>query len=465
MTRQRRRLCSPLAAVAWVLLATGIAAAEQTNQDAINMVIDALKSSDPQMQSGAIAIVRELPGEAVTKALAEQLPKLSASGQVQLLAALGDRGDKSALPAVVEAVKSTDESVRMAALRAVGQLGNASNVSLLAERAASSKGAEQKTAMESLYRLRDDQVDATILQSIASAQPPVKVELITAIGERNTRGAVETLLANARQEDRKVQLESLKVLRIVARPEDLPVLMNLLLDIKNDPGRTEAEKMIAVVAHKIEDKTRQALPVLAVLPNVKEAADRASLLHVLGRIGDSSALPTLQTALTSREPEIRDAAIRALADWPTAEPVPDLFKVAQTTDNKVHKAIALRGFVRMLSLESRRPADETVDLYKRAMDLASEPAEKKQVLSGLASARSLGALNLAAKYLDDLALYQEAELAVLKIAQAIHGEYPRQTSEVLQKIVGGTKNDDVRRQAQEIIKPTEAGKAPVESRK
>jgi HEAT repeat protein len=452
-----------LAAVIW--LAAGVAAAGEADQDTINMVIDALKSDDSQMQTGAIAIVRELPGEAVTKALAEQLPDLSAGVQVQLLAALGDRGDASALPAVVEAVKSPDESVRVAALRAVGQLGDASSVPLLAEGAAGARGPEQKAARESLYRLRGEQVDAAILEGIASAEPPVKVELIAAVGQRNISGAIETLLTCARQEDGRVQLESLKVLRTVAKPTDLPVLVNLLLEVKDDPGRTEAEKTVAIVAHRIEDKSRQAVPVLAVLPNVKDSADRASLLRVLGRIGDNSALPTLQTALTSRETEIQDAAVRALADWPTAEPMADLLKVAQTADNKVHRVLALRGFVRMLGIESDRPADETVDLYKKAMDLAAEAAEKKQVLSGLASVKSPAALSLAAQYLDDLTLHQEAELAAVKIAQALHGEYPQQTDEVLQKVIAGTKNDELRRQAQELVGPTEADQAPAESQK
>ncbi len=45
-------------------------------------------------------------------------------------------------------------------------------------------------------------------------KPDVKVELVSAIGERNIAGSVETLLKTARDEDRKVRIESLKVLKI-----------------------------------------------------------------------------------------------------------------------------------------------------------------------------------------------------------------------------------------------------------
>jgi HEAT repeat protein len=453
MTRESKTFFfSVLAAVAVGLFSGAVVcAAEQPNQDVINMVIDALKSSDPQMQSGAIAIVRDIPGPEVTKALVQELPKLPATGQVQLLSALGDRADVTALPATIEASKSQDESVRVAALRAVGQLGSVADIPLLAERAAVAKGLEQRAAREGLYRLRGPEVDATILKSLLSANAGVKAELVSAVGERNIAGAVETLLKTSKDEDRRVRLESLRVLKIIAKPEDMPALVNLLLETKNEADRGEAEKMVAAVAHKIEDKARQSAAVQAVLPNVKDVPDRASLLRVLGRIGDASALPTLRTALGNREAEIQDAAIRALSDWPTAEPMPDVLKVAQTSTNPVHKILALRGFVRLLGLESGRTPEQTIDLYKKAMELAGDAVEKKRVLSGLAGTKSLAALNMAAEYLDDVALHLEAESAAVRIAPAVVAAQPQRVKEVLQKVIQGTKNDTIREQAQQIV--------------
>lgn len=441
--------------VALLGLVVSTAAAGEDNQEIIKMVIDALKSPDAEMQTGAIAIVREIAGEEVTKALAQELPNLGPATQVQLLSALADRGDAVALPAVIEATQSQDESVRVAALKTVGQIGNASSVPLLAQRAAATRGEEQKAARESLYRLRGPEVDAAILQSLPSAAADVKVELISAVGERNIGGSIESLLKAARDEDRKVRVESLKVLRVVGKPEDMPALVNLAIGVKSDSDRTEVEKTLAAVAHKIEDKTRQAAAVLAVLPNVKDNPDRASLLRTLGRIGDSSSLPTLRTALTAREADIQDAAIRALSDWPTAEPVPDLLKVAQTAENVRYKTLALRGFVRLLGLESGRSADETIDLYKKAMELAGDAQEKKRVLSGLASAKSVAALNMAAQYLDDLPLHLEAESATVQIAQNVYGADPARAKEVLAKVIAATKQDAVRQQAQEILNQIE----------
>ena len=430
--------------------------------DAIAIVIDVLKGNDQTMQAAVIAMVREMPGTEITQALARELPNLSAAGQVQLLSALGDRGDPAALPAVTTAANAADQSVRIAALKALGQLGDVSSPPyvwrILAQKAAAAGGEEQKAARESLYRLRGPEVDKAIMAGIAQADAKTKVELISSIGERNISGGASTLLQTAQDSDRSVRLESLRVLKTVAGRQDLPALVTLLLNLKSDSDRTEAEKTIAAVAHKIPDKNRQAEAVLAALPSVESVKDvrgQCSLLSVLGKIGDNTALPSLRSALGSQDAKLQDAAIRALSEWPTAEPTPDLLKVAESSENKVHKILALRGFVRLLGLESGRPAEETIAMYKKAMNLAPDVVEKKRVLSGLGNTESFAAMQMAASYLQDEALRQEAEFAVVKIAEGIYGSYPQESKDVLKKIIQASVNESLKEQAQEVINQIE----------
>ena len=444
--------CTIYSSLAFMLLcsyAVCLGASEQN--EAVGIVLDILRSDDQEMQAAAIAMVKEMPGTEVTEALAKELPNLSARSQVQLLSALGDRGDAVARPAVVAAVKAENQSVRIAALRALGQLGDDSSVELLAQAAAGAKGAEQKAARDSLYRLRGPNVDKVILTAIPKAGAKTKVELISSVGQRNITAGVATLLETAKDSDRKVRTGSLRTLKVVAGPENLPALVELLIKAKSSTDRTEAQKTIAAVAHRIEDKNRQAASVLAMLPSVKETAARCSLLNVLGRIGDNSALPVLNSALKDEKVEVQTAAIRALADWPTPEPVDELLKVAESSGNKVHRILALRGFVRLLGLPSERPAGETIEMYKKAMSLAPDAGEKKKVLSGLANTKSLAALQMAAGYLDDETLSVEAGAAVVNIAGGIYADYPEQAKDMLNQIIKTTKSESLRQQAQELI--------------
>lgn len=440
--------------VAYAVIGCAIVAwgqVEEPDTEIIGIVIDALKGNDESKQSMAIALIRDMPGPEVTKVLSKELSNLSVKGQVQLLSALADRGDRSALPAVVVATKAKDESIRVAALKALGGLGDATSVSLLAGTAAVTRGAEQKAARESLYRLRGPKIDETILSGVPTAEPKVKVELIRSTGERNILAGVEILLKTAQDKDSKVRRESLRVLRTIAEPKYLPALVELLIAVKSSTDRREAEKTVTAVAHKIDDRDRQAEAVLKKLPSIKEVTSRCSLLKVLGKIGDDGALAVLKTGLKDKDIKVKETCIRALAEWPTAEPAADLLKIVQNTDNKLHRVLALRGYVRLIGLESSRPAQETIGMYKQAMGLASNSGEKKMVLSGLANVKTLAALEMASAYLEDKTLQQEAEVAVVKIAEATAGSHPAESKAALQKVSKITTNEFLREQAQKVI--------------
>jgi HEAT repeat protein len=452
-------ICSSLAFLLLCSYAFCLGASGQSQDQAVDIVLGILRGDDQDMQAAAIAMVKEMPGTDVTKALATELPNLSAKSQVQLLSALGDRGDAAARPAVVAAVKSEDQSVRIAALRALGQLGDDSDVELLSQAAAGSTGAEQKAARDSLYRLRGPNVDKIILTSIPKADAKTKVELISSIGQRNIKAGVSTLLEAVTDSDRKVRIESLRVLKVVAGPEQLPALVELLINAKSSSDRTEAQKTIAAIAHRIEDKNRQAESVLAALPSVKETTARCSLLNVLGRIGDNNALPVLTVALKDENVEVQTAAIRALAEWPTPEPLNELLKVAENSDNKVHRILALRGFIRLLGLTSDRPVEKTIEMYKKAMSLAPNAGEKKKVLAGLANMKSLAAMDMAAACLDDEALSVEAGAAVINIAGGIYSDHPEQAKDMLNRVIKITKSDSLSQQARELITKLEQGDA------
>jgi hypothetical protein len=106
-------------------------------------------------------------------------------------------------------------------------------------------------------------------------------------------------------------------------------------------------------------------------------------------------------------------------------------------------------------LKSDRPAEETMKMYKDAIALAADVSEKKMVLSGLGSTDSFEAMQMAASYLDDKDLKEEAEAAVIKIAEERVKNSPRisaQTKDILQKVIDGTTNESVREQAQKLLK-------------
>jgi HEAT repeat protein/type 1 glutamine amidotransferase len=422
-----------------------------SRKKAFSAIIDAVQSDDEVMQAVAIELIRQVPGIEIVGAVSAEMPNLSPARQVQVLSVFADRGGISPLPAVLASAKSEDDSVRLAALKALASFGNPSTVVLLAQTAATAEGAEREAARESLYRLRGLKVNKAILGGILKAEPKVKVELIRSVGRRNLHPGVKILLKTVRGPDRDVRLESIKVLKDVAGPEHIQALVGILVNAKSKAELKEAEKTIVAVSRKSVGEDAATAVVLNAFGSVKDVNVRCSLLGVLGGIGGSKALGVLRESLENSDMEVQTAAIRALADWPNAEPAADLLKVAGSSDDEVQRTLALRGYIRLIGLDSDRAAEETVEMYGKAMELASNVSEKKMILSGLANVESFAALYMASNYLEDNTLQEEAGAAMIKIAETTRDSHPQQTKILLQMVVQTSKSQSMREQAQKII--------------
>lgn len=419
--------------------------------NASEVVVEALKSDKPAIQTATIETLKEVPKTDVVKAAAAEMPKLGSLQQEQMLAALADCGDKAALPAVLTAVKSDDYGVRVAALNALGILGDVSTIDLLVQTAANKRGDEQKASQESLYKIRGEDIDKAIIEKIPEAEAKSKVELIIACDQRGIAGSVPVLIKAVQDSDGRVRAEAIKALRTLAGPENLTGLIELQLAASGG-DRGELEKTVVAVAGKMPEVKGRAAKVLAAMPEVKDTDARCSLLSVIGRIGDPAGLTVLREALADKDGKVKVAAIRALSDWPTAAPAEELLKIAKESEDQVQKTLALRGYIRLTGLASDKADVEVIKMYKEAMALATGPTEKRMVLSGLANVESLEALQTAGSYLDDGELKQEAEAAVVKIAHSTIRRHRQETRELLQKVLEGTTSDTVREEAQRLLK-------------
>lgn len=420
-------------------------------ENAASRILGLLQSHSAEAQALAVRLIAEIPATQDLSAIASALPNLPALQQVQFIAALATRHDDVVRHAITQATRSSEDEVRVAALIALAQAGDASSVLVLAE-AAARKGVEGEAARASLNRLRGEDIEATIIAQLANSAGAVKIELLRTTEARRLSAANATLLQTAREADEHIRLASYKALRVTAEPEHMTAVLDFLIQTTSEDERNELEKTVAAVAQKNAEANARDAAIRTRLPSVKPIEAKASLLHVLGKIGESTALPELRAALQSKQPELRLAAIRALSDWPNDTPQSDLLKIAQTSRDQTEKILALRGFVRLLALSPVNTA--TLEHYQTAMQLAPNLEEKRMVLSGLAQQKDMSALLLATRYLSDTALNAEATTAALKIAETTSRTAPAQTKPFLQQI-STTDNEAWRTQAQTLLRAIE----------
>lgn len=387
--------------------------------NASEIIIRALEGKNIEWHQPAITLIRDFFDLENIEAVSALLPSLPPSSQVMLLEVLSGYRKPGVLSSVVQAAQSKQKEVRVAALRALKTLGDYSTVELLARGAALSSGEEKKAARESLDWLPGKEVErAILLNLIKLPDPRVRQELIRSIGERRIKEGISLLLSRARFSEAEIRLQAIKSLKNIATPAHLPHLVDIMLASTQEKEREEMANTIAAVAGKQKGGPGRARPVVEALDSTADISDRCALLRVLGRIGDESSLPSLRRAVSSGTPEEREAAIRALADWPTTTPKEDLLELSLKLKNKVLKFLALRAYIRMIGLEPYRLPQHAVRELKNTMGLA-RMEEKKLVLSILPIFPCQEALEFARSLVEEEGVEEEARAAVEKIEKEL----------------------------------------------
>jgi HEAT repeat protein/type 1 glutamine amidotransferase len=384
-----------------------------------SMIVDVLKGKDEDWYSPAISMVREFYEGPDIREVCSLVPDLPAENQVQMLEVLSHYRTGESLSAIMKGVERPEPSVRVEALKALRKAGDETSLEILIERAARTKGEEQAAARTSVWNLKGKGIDEALLLNLAKREDPdLQEELILSIGERRIAEGLEWLMDKTASTESGIRQQAIKSLKDIAAPEDLPRLVDLILSLKGEKDRLEMASTIASVAREMPHAIGRARAVINKLPEIRDVKGRAALYRTLGKIGDDSSLPVLRAALDEENPAIRDAAVRALAEWPTAAAQEDLFHIARTSSSPVHKTLSLQAYIRTVEMQPFRSPERAVESLTDVLDLC-RPEEKKLILGILPAFASQESLALAESLLREKDVEAEARLAVEKIKEKL----------------------------------------------
>jgi HEAT repeat protein len=384
------------------------------------IILSALESRDSETHPPAIAMIKAgFDADSIGPVL-KLLPKLPEQSQVQLLNVLADYPKEIVLGTILKTAESPRPEVRIASIRALGKIGDASVVSFLAGRAAQSAGKERIAARESLSNLKGAEADRAVLQGLEGSQNQgIRNELVLAVKDRGIHEGKDLLIKLLESPSASTRIQAAKALKEIATLADLRFLITVMLRMEDESEISEMQSTVAALALKIVRPYARADAVAAAMASEAEPKKRGTLIGVLGKIGDDSSLPAVRKALEDPDPVVVEAAVRALAMWPTISARDDVLSIAKNSQNLNHKVLSLRAYVRMIGLEPyRSPRGATVSL-KEALRLAERPEEKKLVLGALPDFACEEALTVAESLLATEEVRAEAQAAVEKISEKL----------------------------------------------
>ena len=413
---------------------------------AVPLILDA-DDSQLRAQGYQIMATTNVNDTAITDILTAKLPELPPADKVLLIDVLAQRGDRAAGPAVTGLASAKDETVRLAAIRALGTLGGAKTIDLLAGLAAASQGSIQAAARESLHRVPGKQVDARIVALVPQGKPPLRAELVRAIGARGITSAGPLLLKAATDPDPGVRAAAFGALALVGDAPSYAPLIELLVAASSSGDARAAERALVAVGNRLPDVDGRVDPVLTAL-TAAPPKPKATLLRVLGGYGGAKALAAVRGLLTAKDADVQTAAVRALGNWPDGAAAPDLLKLASEAANPAHRVLALRGYLRLASLAAS-PA-ERLKRLERVRPIATTTDAKRMLLGTLGGVADAGALHVAMGFVGDAEVHGEAAMAALTISRALLAIDRVAVREPMQKLAAAAKDKAIAKQAEAI---------------
>lgn len=425
----------------------------KTKTDDVSAILSAaIEGDNLNLQAAAIQNMAEINDAQLLEAVAAKLPTLSDDARIQVCAALAANPQKIGRKEVESLVSGPPKEVRMAAYKALVVLGDGSTVIPLAKAAAGAEDRDEiQQARTALYDLSDPDVNTVLVETIASASSDadekVMVELIRAVGQRGLSAAVPVLFKTSRHTNAAVASESIRALQSVAMPRDMDGLVDLLIE---KPGAA-TEIALVVTGERIDDRNQRGRAILARYDSVADEAAKASLLRVLGKLGDSNAIPLLEKEKDASSDTLRQAALRAMADWPGSDFMDEMETLAREGKDERSRILAFGAYVRMVMDASDKNSNTGVDALVEAFRMAPRPDEQRLVIGAIGGFATDKALDFVTAAMDNPELKAEAQASAVRICETGGVRKFAQGKEVLDRIIAETSNENMKKRAQKLL--------------
>jgi HEAT repeat protein len=436
-----RRLPNPSRQVRVAALSGAI---RSRGANGIPLLVEAIRTESYVPVADAIRISMDMPGVEVTKALAGELAQANPEKQLLLLQTLGNRGDATAVSAVVPLAQNGPANRRVVAIRSLVQLGNSSSLPVLVALLRDPETTVSSAAQTGLIGFPGKDADTAVVGLLNEPDARIRILAIEAVAQRRIITAVPDLLRSAGDADASVAGASFKALGELGEVAEIPGVVNALLETK---ALTAGETALTAICARQPDPTVCTDKLLPGLAKAK-GEPKLALLRTLGTLGGPPALAAVRAAATDADESVKETAWRALCDWPTVDVLPDLAQITKSTADTKFKSLALRGQLRLIPMQTVTVPQQVAQV-KELLPMIKQMQEERLALSTLGGLHSAESLALVMSYLTNEGLKEEASVAAVAIGEKIVASHPTEVAEAMQQIQ--TNNNQLGGRVQQLL--------------
>ncbi len=413
--------------------------------EAVAMVESLLAAEDVGERAIGLERVRYgIKGKAATDRLVALLPTLPPAAQAQLAAALGDRADAAALPALNALCGSSkDASVRAACMRAFGTIGGRAEVAALSQALVAAEP-EKTAARRALTVIGGADAVAAIAAASKSAEPETRAVLLEVLADRRERGLLSDFVAAAVDSQATVRAAAMRSLGKLGGADQIPGMVLGFLKAEGKE-REEAEKAIVMVCTKNDGRDQSAARFMEIF-KAANATDREPLLSPLAKIGGSGALEIIDGLVADADAVKRQLGLKTLVKWPDATVSKRLIDLVGSAKDPSERDLLLGGLIRIAPLPDNKLKDnEKLDLLKKTMELCTNDKDRGRVLERANAIRTVETFRFVVPYLDEPNLAESACRSIVELAhhRKLRDDNKDEFMKALDRVIATTKNPEL----------------------
>jgi HEAT repeat protein len=421
----------------------------RTGSQNVNELMNSyLQNKDPALFRIGLELAHHLTDATTTGQLVKQLDALPLARQILLLHVLGNRGDASALPAVIEAANSDDHEILFAAVGVLGTLGDASVVPVLLQAAVSGDGNLAIIARDSLALLGGKDVDNQLANRLENSNGQERLVLVDVAGRRGIHQVIPLLLKYVSSDDPELRNSAIDGLGMTVGLKDFPQLLDQMLAMAATPSATPMKEALRKACQRMGDQDAASQVLLDRMTDASPAA-QTELMDLLIYVGGQQALAGAQAAAEGDDDSAANAATQSLGRWLTPDAAPVLLELAKS-GNSAYRVRCLRGYIRIIRQFGLKPG-QRLQMSKLAFAAASRDEERKLVLDTLTRFPLPQGLKMIIPHLGNSTLSEAASSAAVSIGEKIVNQDPKSVAAAMTKVIAVTKNGDIANRANILI--------------
>ena len=321
---------------------------------------DGLKDPCPLVRQTVIRSADDVPADVLAAALGSAVPE----DQVALMAKLAARGATSAAAVVGAQLGAANEAVVIEALKALTKIGNADQVPAIFALTAR-EGAVGSTAKATLGDLGAHGTGKALI-AFAAKMPAQQVQALAILGERAEAALIPKLEPFLTSEQAEVRQEAWKALGKTADGRSFQTLVDWLPRVQ-EQEMNQAEAALRAAIKNVDPHTRGASLIHA-WPRASTVSKKV-LAGLMSGYADTAFVAPLAGALTDADKGLREAVLRALAEWPDMAPYGALKEAVTAQTDAGLKTVALRSAVKLIAANAGQATQaRLVELFKVARD-------------------------------------------------------------------------------------------------